>query len=122
MIAQLRIGERFHYADSRISYEARYPHSMISGSQMKQTDTQAQQLAAQLTKASIDPHGLAAKVQESSAQVKLGKGKGPRSVSVFLRIPPELHAKLESEAVTRTKATGKGVTIQQIILERAARP
>jgi hypothetical protein len=43
------------------------------------------------------------------------------SVAVFVRVPRDLFAKLEAEAVARTKETGKGVTVQQIILERCAR-
>ena len=39
---------------------------------------------------------------------------------MVLRLPSDLHARLEGEAVNRTKATGKGVTVQQIILEKLA--
>jgi hypothetical protein len=42
------------------------------------------------------------------------------SVSVFLRLPSDLHETLEAEAVSRTKATGKGVTVQQVIVEKLA--
>lgn len=45
------------------------------------------------------------------------KGAGA-SMSVFLRVPVAKYAELEAEATKRTKATGKGVTVQQIILER----
>jgi hypothetical protein len=48
--------------------------------------------------------------------------KKQRSLSVFLRVPHDLHERLEAEAIARTKRTGRGVTIQQIILEKAARP
>ena len=40
------------------------------------------------------------------------------SVSVFLRLPADVHARLDSEAVARTKATGKGVTVQQVIIDK----
>lgn len=40
------------------------------------------------------------------------------SVAVFLKVPPDRHAKLDYEAVSRTKETGKGVTVQQVILEK----
>jgi hypothetical protein len=40
------------------------------------------------------------------------------SVSVFLRMPADLHARYEAEAVSRTKATGKGVTVQQVMIEK----
>ncbi len=42
------------------------------------------------------------------------------SVSVFLRLPADLHAKLDEEATARTRATGRGVTVQQVILDRLA--
>jgi hypothetical protein len=42
------------------------------------------------------------------------------SVSVFLRLPFDLHSRLEAEAIARTKATGKGVTVQQVILDKLA--
>jgi hypothetical protein len=53
---------------------------------------------------------------------RTAKPKKAGSVSVFLRVPHDLHERLESEAIARTKRTGRGVTIQQIILEKAARP
>lgn len=40
------------------------------------------------------------------------------SVSVFLRMPADLHARYEAEAVARTKASGKGVTVQQVMIEK----
>ena len=40
------------------------------------------------------------------------------SVSVFLRLPADIHAKYETEAVARTKKTGKGVTVQQVMIEK----
>jgi hypothetical protein len=39
------------------------------------------------------------------------------SVSVFLRLPSALHARVADIATQRTKETGKGVTVQQVILE-----
>ena len=39
-------------------------------------------------------------------------------MSVFLRLSPELFAKIDAEAVERTKATGRGVTVQQVIVEK----
>lgn len=54
---------------------------------------------------------------EKPSTARRVKGDGA-SVSVFLRVPPQKHAELEAEAMKRTKATGKGVTVQQIILER----
>ena len=53
----------------------------------------------------------------TQAAPKRVKGAGA-STSVFLRVPLAKYAELETEATKRTKATGKGVTVQQIILER----
>jgi hypothetical protein len=39
---------------------------------------------------------------------------------VFLRLPSDLYARLEQEAVARTKATGKGVNVQHVILDKLA--
>ena len=39
-------------------------------------------------------------------------------MSVFLRLPADIHAKYETEAVARTKKTGKGVTVQQVMIEK----
>jgi hypothetical protein len=63
-----------------------------------------------------------------TASVTTGQNRPPTktrktgSVSVFLRVPSDLYARYDTEAVSRTKATGKGVTVQQIILERMAAP
>ena len=46
------------------------------------------------------------------------KPTGKGSVSVFLRMPSARFEKLQQEAIERTKAAGKGVTVQQIILAK----
>jgi hypothetical protein len=74
-------------------------------------------LASRLTEAATAPL-LAAPAPVS--QDRPARIKKAGSVSVFLRLPSDLHARLEGEAVNRTKATGKGVTVQQIILEKLA--
>ena len=72
-------------------------------------------LGAKLTQAATAPlQTTPLRVVEKSKPAKAG------SESVFLRVPRDLHAKLAEEATARTKATGKGVTVQQIILERLA--
>ena len=75
-------------------------------------------LGAKLTQAATAP------LQSTTTTLRVvEKPKAPAktgSVSVFLRVPAEQHAKLADEATARTKATGKGVTVQQIILERLA--
>lgn len=42
------------------------------------------------------------------------------TVAVFLRMSESLFAECDQEAVRRTKATGRGVTVQQVILDRLA--
>ena len=42
------------------------------------------------------------------------------SKSVFLRVPPDLYQRFDAEAIRRTKATGRGVTVQQVILDKLA--
>jgi hypothetical protein len=55
--------------------------------------------------------------KRTRAAKKLGAtSKG--SVSVFLRVPAARFEELEQEAIARTKATGKGVTVQQVILAK----
>ena len=52
-----------------------------------------------------------------SAAVPTGSRKRG-SIAVFLKVPPDLHARLDQEAVNRTREAGKGVTVQQVILEK----
>lgn len=40
------------------------------------------------------------------------------TVAVFLRMSQTLYEEYDKEAVRRTKATGRGVTVQQVILDR----
>jgi hypothetical protein len=40
------------------------------------------------------------------------------TVPVFLRMSNTLYEEYDREAVRRTKATGRGVTVQQVILDR----
>lgn len=48
--------------------------------------------------------------------------KAPKrtTVPVFLRISQALYDRYDEEAVKRTKETGRGVTVQQVILDRLA--
>jgi hypothetical protein len=73
-------------------------------------------LASRLTQAATAPL-IPARAETTERAAKPRKGA---SVSVFLRLPADLHANLETEAMNRTKATGKGVTVQQIIVEKLA--
>jgi hypothetical protein len=76
-------------------------------------------LASRLTQAANAPLVPAIPAQASAAAPKPSK-KG-NSVSVFLRLPADLHAELEAEAMNRTKATGRGVTVQQVIVGKLGR-
>lgn len=55
-----------------------------------------------------------------SASREAGKRKAANrsTVPVFLRLSQDLFEKCDKEAVRRTKATGRGVTVQQVILDR----
>jgi hypothetical protein len=65
-------------------------------------------------------------VQPSPQLVRLTEEKPPlakkaaASKPVFLRVPGELYGQYEAEATKRTRATGKGVTVQQVMLEKLA--
>jgi hypothetical protein len=50
------------------------------------------------------------------------KRKAPQrsTVPVFLRISQDLYDQYDDEAVRRTKATGRGVTVQQVIIDKLA--
>jgi len=74
-------------------------------------------LAGRLSEAAAAPLLPMAPVAQDNRPARTKK---PGSVSVFLRLPFDLHARLEAEAVARTKATGKGVTVQQVILDKLA--
>jgi hypothetical protein len=94
---------------------------MIAGDTMKKAQD-VDDLAGRLSEAAAAP------LFPSSAPVAAVQDNRPAkatrktgSVSVFLRLPADVHARLEGEAVARTKATGKGVTVQQVILDKLAR-
>jgi hypothetical protein len=70
-------------------------------------------LTASLTAAAQAPLVRSAPEPANEPQPKRGGSK-----AVFLRMPDGLHARYEAEAVARTKATGKGVTVQQVMLEK----
>jgi hypothetical protein len=76
----------------------------------KPKDIQA--LAERLQEASSTPVGASPGTSEPAKASKRG------AKSVFLRLSPEMYKKLDVEAVSRTKATGRGVTVQQVILDR----
>jgi hypothetical protein len=85
------------------------------------------ELASRLSSAASTPLVAAPTVSftpqvEESASVarEAGKRKAPNrsTVPVFLRLSQNLYEQYDEEAVRRTKATGRGVTVQQVILAR----
>jgi len=73
------------------------------------------ELATRLSSAAISPLVTAPEIPEVQRPRRKGPNRG--SKSMFLRVPPELFKKLDDEAISRTKATGRGVTVQQVILD-----
>ena len=81
-------------------------------------------LAARLTASATTPLQMVAPIAPREAQPEptttaapAGKAKRGSSVSVFLRMPSALYDRAAAIATERTKQTGKGVTVQQVILE-----
>jgi len=75
------------------------------------------ELASRLASAATTPL-VTTEQSPTETQPKSRKGPKRSSVSVFLRLPAELYKHYDAEAVNRTKATGRGVTVQQVILDR----
>ncbi len=78
--------------------------------------TNVEDLAAKLSAAAHAP--LVAPPQDEAAPKPRPQRTREASVPVFIRLPGKLHARYEAEAVARTKVSGKGVTIQQVIIEK----
>ncbi len=76
-------------------------------------------LAARLTAGATKPLQVVATAEPSeSVLIEAQTGTTKRSsVSVFLRLPSALHGRIADIATERTKQTGKGVTVQQVIIE-----
>lgn len=76
-------------------------------------------LAARLTAGATTPLQVAASAAPNeTVSIATPTGTAKRSsVSVFLRLPSVLHGRVADIATERTKQTGKGVTVQQVILE-----
>ncbi len=78
-------------------------------------------LAGRLTNAATAPllHvAPVAEIKEVQAKPRQPAKVKRRGVSVFLRLSPELFARMDAEAVARTKAKGRGVTVQQVIIDK----
>lgn len=83
------------------------------------------ELAKQLTTAVSTPLQKVAQPassQESVAapkeELKKPKKKKVEAIPVFLRLPASLYERFDNVAVKRTKETGRGVSVQQIIIEK----
>lgn len=50
-------------------------------------------------------------------EAKRGRVAGVGTAPVYLRLPNHLHERLEAIAMERTRETGKGVSIQQVIID-----
>ena len=50
-------------------------------------------------------------------EVKRGRVAGVGTAPVYLRVPNPLHERLEAIAMERTRETGKGVSVQQVIID-----
>lgn len=86
---------------------------------MKKTSGVAD-LASRLANAATTPLLQVAQPIPESPKEKTKRAPKRSSVSVFLRLPPELFERIDAEAVRRTKETGRGVTVQQVILANLA--
>lgn len=79
------------------------------------------ELAKQLTTAAVTPLqkslqvSTEPKVNEAPATQKKQKSD---AVPVFLRLPATMYKHFDDLAIARTKETGRGVSVQQIIIEQ----
>jgi len=51
------------------------------------------------------------------SEAKRGRAAGIGTAPVYLRLPNPIHERLEAIAMERTRETGKGVSIQQVIID-----
>ena len=80
------------------------------------------ELAKQLTTAASTPLQKVAKPvpQEVVVETPAPTRKKPKSdaIPVFLRLPAAMYQHFDTIAVERTKETGRGVSVQQVIIEQ----
>lgn len=57
-------------------------------------------------------------VATPKAEPKKPKKQKVEAIPVFLRLPVSLYERFDNVAVKRTKETGRGVSVQQIIIEK----
>jgi hypothetical protein len=70
--------------------------------------------------APASPSPAAEQVSPATLPEKRRKAPNRGSIPVFLRLSQPLYEHYDAEAVRRTKETGRGVTVQQVILDRLA--
>lgn len=102
-------------AGSLLCLIGRYPDITLANDAMKKP-ANVEDLTAKLSAAATAP--LVAAPQEDAAPKVRAQRKKEASIPLFVRLPGKLHARYEAEAVARTKASGKGVTVQQVIIEK----
>lgn len=66
------------------------------------------------------PHRFVAEEQGPTSAERKRKAPARSTIPVFLRLSKDLYDQYDGEAVRRTRATGRGVTVQQVILDRLA--
>jgi|APDOM4702015118_1054815.scaffolds.fasta_scaffold387715_2 hypothetical protein len=82
------------------------------------------ELAKQLTTAAVTPlqkivqPAPTPEVVAAPAPVAAKKKAKNTAVPVFLRLPATMYQHFDNIAVTRTKKTGRGVSVQQVIIEQ----
>jgi len=64
------------------------------------------------------PPVVAIAVEPVTRARKPRKDRKETTAPLLLRLPATLYNEFDGEAVKRTKATGRGVSIQQVIIER----
>jgi hypothetical protein len=82
------------------------------------------ELAKQLTTAAATPLHKSAplpappqEIVETPAPVRKTKQKSD-AIPVFLRLPAAMYKHYDDMAIARTKETGRGVSVQQVIIEQ----
>jgi hypothetical protein len=80
----------------------------------------ASRLASAATTPLVAPAPAPTAVEASPAVLPEKRRKTPKrgTVAVFLRLPQTKYEEYDEEAVRRTKETGRGVSVQQVILDR----
>lgn len=79
------------------------------------------ELAKQLTTAAVTPLQKSLQVStepKANEATTTRKKQKSDAVPVFLRLPATMYKQFDDLAIARTKETGRGVSVQQIIIEQ----